>query len=512
MSAPPDPPGRAPRDDLPFRRLHPAYLLISGGRALRSLLPVIAVGIWRIPGWTIGVVAGLVAVFAVAGWLTKRYAILHGVFHLQSGVLNRTVHTVPITRITAVDASRGIVQRLLRVWGVTLRTPAGGDTRSLHLACVTAAELARLRTALAPHHRAASAAPVAAGPEPGPAGPATVIARQLGAGATDDVGSASVAITAPEPLAVLDSRTLAVATVTGVSIPLIFAGLSAAWERARALLPRDTLRRLEQQLFGPDGATVLILVAIAVAAVVIGSLLTAQRMARFTLVRDGDVLRTSRGLFSQQTATITVARVHAVRLVEGWLRRRLGWCAVEVEISGAGTAPSGERTLFPLLRREQAAALVERALPELHWVPAPLTPVPRASRRRFLTVPVWIGVGVAALGWLVFGRPTDWWAVLVALPPVLGVLIGVAQARAAGWALDRETVVFRGHRVLARVTTVARLHRVQLTQRRQTWWQRRAGIASLRITLASRRTTGIRHLPLDEIRGLRLRVGRPAPR
>jgi putative membrane protein len=492
-------PAGAAGTDLPFRRLHPAYLLISGGRALRSLLPVIAVGIWRIPGWTIGVVAALVALFAVAGWLTKRYAVLHGVFHLQSGVLNRTVHTVPITRITAVDASRGIVQRLLRVWGVTLRTPAGGDTRSLHLACVTAAELARLRTALIPRTTGSTgpAHPVDEAFPDGPPGGSVV--------AVDGIGT-------PAPLAVLDTRTLTVATLTGMSIPLIFAGLSATWERARALMPRETLRSLEQRVFGPDQATVVILIGIAVAAVVIGSLLTAQRMARFTLVRDGDVLRTSRGLFSQQTATITVARVHAVRIVEGWLRRRLGWCSVEVEISGAGTAPSGERTLFPLLRRERAAELIDRALPELHWVPAPITPVPRESRRRYLTLPAWTGVAVAASGWLVFGRPTGWWALLVAVPPVLGVLIGVAQARAAGWALDAETVVFRVHRVLARVTTVARLHRVQTTQRRRTWWQRRAGVASLRVTLASRRTTGIRHLPVDRIDALRARVGRPVPR
>ena len=90
------------------------------------------------------------------------------------------------------------------------------------------------------------------------------------------------------------------------------------------------------------------------------------RLNRFTLIRDGDVLRTRRGLFSKKTTlTIPVKRVQAVRVVEGFWRVLFDYCSLQVEVAGIGRANISQRMLFPLVRKVRVEALIRRALPEL---------------------------------------------------------------------------------------------------------------------------------------------------
>ena len=511
--------------DIAERRLHPAYLLISGGRMARGLIPLIAVGVWRLPGWTFAVCGVLVAVYAIGARWSRRYSVAHGVLTVRSGVLRRTEHTIPVSRITSLDARRGLVQRLLRVWALRVITPSASEHPAMELVCLSTDRLAELRTALArpgstaagadpPAHRN-GAAPVdhevtspSDGTADSSAGGTTDRTPDRTAGGTTGRAGTSAPITDPAPsgvlIAVLGRRELAVATATGVSVPLIFAGGAAAWGRVRELVPRDTLRAWEQRVFGPGSATVLILLGVAVVAVLLGSLLTAQRMARFTLTRDGDRLRTSRGLISQRVDTVMVDRVMAVRIVQGVLRRACGYCALEVEVAGHGRNDAQDRTLFPLVRADRVEQLVQAALPELRWQPGPLTPAPRRSRRRYLTVPVLLGVaGTAALLLL-----PHWWALLAVAPLPMAVAVGWTQARVAGWRLDSDTVTVRSHAVLSRSTTVARTARVTLTRTSTTVFQRRAALAGVHLTLSSRRRVSMRHL--DEADALLLlhRVGR----
>ncbi len=411
--------------DITERRLNPAYLLISFGRSLISLLPVIAVGIWKAPGWSIGVLAGLLALRAIAEWWTRRYSVVDGSLRVRSGLFNKTQDTIAVNRITALDAERSVVQRVLRVWGLRIQTPGNDHRAALHLHTLSPLALEELRAAL---HQPTPAVRTDH-PDPGEAD-----------------GTQSDRPAKPTTLAVLDTRTLLLAALTGTSIPLMFAGAAAAFGRIRDVLPERVLHRLSGEVFGGGRTTVLILLAAVIAAVVAGIVLTSLRLANFTLVRDGDRLRISRGLLAQRSGTIPVDRVQAVRVVQGWWRRRLGYCALEVEVAGLSTSNDAERMLFPLVRLVDAADLVGKALPELRWHPSPLRaqfrpapddisealpPADRASRRPLL---------VALPGW---------GAYLAIAPIPLALLVGSAQAKAAAWTIDVDTVTFRWHRILA---------------------------------------------------------------
>src|SRR6195952_962452 len=129
------------------RRLHPAYLLISFGRSVRSLIPVIAIGIWKAPGWSIGLLAALVGLHAVAQWWTRRYSVVDGSLRVRSGLFQKTQDTIAINRITGLDAERGVVQRVFGVWGLKIQTPGNNHRSSLHLSCLTVSSLDELRAA-----------------------------------------------------------------------------------------------------------------------------------------------------------------------------------------------------------------------------------------------------------------------------------------------------------------------------------------------------------------------------
>lgn len=455
------------RVEISERRLHPAYLVISLGRTIRTLIPAIAIGIWRAPGWAIAVVAGLVLLHSLALWWVRKYAVLDGALRVRGGLFKRTEDTIGLGRISAVDAERGVVQRVFRVWGVKIRTPGNHQRSAIHLQCLSAAALEELRQAL--HQPVPDADLRPDQPAGGPAAP--------------PVGH-------PRVVAVLPTRTLLVAAVTGTSIPLILAGAVAAFGRAHDILPERVFRRMADRIFVGGSTTVLILLAGVLVAVFAGITLTSLRLARFTLVREETRLRVTRGLIAQRSGTIPVERVQAVRLVEGLWRRLFGYCALEVEVAGLSAAGESERMLFPLIRTDQAAGLVRAALPELGWNPGSLRAVPARARRRYFTLPLAVALVVTVAA----SRLPGWGGYLAFLPLPLAAGIGWAQASAAAWSLDEDTVTFRWQRLLARHTVIARRRRVQMLEVTRTPFQRRVDLSGARLLLAPRRRARIRHL------------------
>jgi putative membrane protein len=306
-------------------------------------------------------------------------------------------------------------------------------------------------------------------------------------------------------LARLDTRTLLVAAVTGTSVPLIVAGGFAAWNRAREILPKNTIHWAEHEVLSRGAATLGILAVLFLLAVLVSIGITSLRLAGFSLTRDGDVLRIRRGLLTEHSGTVVVDRVQAVRLVEGLWRRSLGYAALEVEVAGV-SGTDAERLMFPLIRTREAVDLIRRALPELGWLDAPLRPVPRRARRRYYTIPVCWAAVLTALAALLPGWGP--WLAFVPIPAAL--LVGRARARAAAWHSDDATVTLRWHRVFARHTLIARRQRIQITRVTRSWWQRRAGLAGFHAVLSTKRTGSVAHLDLVDADHLQRSTGRRA--
>jgi putative membrane protein len=279
-----------------------------------------------------------------------------------------------------------------------------------------------------------------------------------------------------------------VAAVTDSSISLILLVVLVVWSRFSAYVPARASEFMNE-IVEPQGTAVVVITLVAVA-IAAGVVLGALRLNRFTLVRDGGVLRNRRGLLGKQTATIPIERVQAVRIVEGFWRMLLGYCSLQVEVAGIGPANVNQRMLFPLVRTDRAESLIRRALPELPWPSQPLLALPARVHRRYLTVPLGYAAGFTLLLLLL----PNWWELAAILPVPLGIVLGVARARDARWQVDDQSVMLRWRRVLNRNTVIAHRGGSPLTELSSSPWKAKAGVAGFTMRFSSGRGAGIRYM------------------
>jgi putative membrane protein len=288
----------------------------------------------------------------------------------------------------------------------------------------------------------------------------------------------------------------------------------------------DDAEQLVDRLPDDMGGIVLLVGAVLTVTLLLSVLGGVVAFAGFTLVRDGDRLRIRRGLLQRRTASLPLARVHAVDVVEGVLRRPLGLATVRLETAGYRSEQAVGRTLLPLVRTRDLPELLAELTPALgppaeeEAPPVPAGGAPRAAparapraalqrpparaRRRY-ALP--LALAGAALGAALAVAVPAAWPALPALA-VLGAADGLLRWRAAGWSEDGRLLVVRS-RTLARRTLIARVDRIQEHGLSFTVLQRRAGLADFQAAVGSGRTGRVRHVDAADVRSLFERL-RPA--
>ncbi|MEA2492764.1 MAG: putative rane protein [Thermoleophilaceae bacterium] len=450
------------------RRLHKAAVLAGVVDQLRGfVLPIVVIsalgghglgesairaGIYTLIGMVVTTIASAVA------WSTTRWFIGEDNVRLRSGVLSESITTVPFERVQAIDTVRGPIQRLFGVVEVHVQTAGGGRAAEIVLKAVTPAEAEELREAV--RH-----------------GGATVAA------ASEDDGDAE-AITWT-----LSRRDLVIAAATSGSLGVLvpFAAAATQWaddlfgsNAAQQLLPRNPLEAIR------DLAVVL------AAAWLLSFAGTVVAFAGFRLIRDGERLRVHRGFFERRDASVPVARVHAVRIVEGPLRQPFGLVQLRIDSAGYAHEPATAQTIVPLARRSDAPALIARFLPEFAGELGGLERLPRRSARRYMWPLVWPWAPPAVALALVVGPA----GLLLALGTLLGIALGLARYRAAAYRVDGDRVIFRGRR-FGCSTAVAKAPRLQEVHVTANLLQRRARLATLVVAIGSGRRIGVKHISAD---------------
>lgn len=478
---------------VPDTRLHPIYLIINTAKTLRQAIPYLLVTIFGgAPWWVSASLFGMVMLIAATQWLMKKYSVVGGVLLLRSGIVNRTVRVVPLTRITALEASQSLAQRLVGVWGFAVHSPGDHHGSALSLTCLSGRRLDELRAALGPVDHTTAPADHESG-----SGPST-IERYLAWRRTSVASSPDHGV---QVVAVLTTVETLMAAVTSYSVLLIFMAALIVWFRFAYLLPEPAEDVME--IVAPDGL-VAVLITLVVVALAVSAVQGALWWNRFTLIRAGDVLRIHRGLLGRQSAIIPVKRVQAVRIVEGLGRTLLGYCSLQVEIAGIGRMNVKQRMLFPLVRADRAEALIRRALPELPWPSRPLRALPERVHRRYLTIPLEYATG---FGLLMLTLPGPW-KLLAAVPLPLGYLLGVKRAREARWAVDDRSVVLRWRRLLSRNTVIAHRDGAQLTEFSSSPKKIKRHVAGFTMRFSSGRRARIRYMTESDALLLMRTVGR----
>ena len=442
---------------MPVRRPHPAGIAIEAVRSLREaafpLLIAVVVGAGSDdPTRAIAFGAlGLVIVVAggLARWWTTTWSLDATALRLRSGLLSRDETVIPRSRISSLDTVQGPLQRLFGVLELRVQTPGGGRHAEIALRAVSRRDAEELRHELG--H--------VAGPE------AIPDARlRLGLG-----GLVVAALTSPQ---------------LGVLVP-VAGGIGA--------VAQDLLEPVTPSTFNGLPDTVGGWIALAAAVLLLAWLLSfagaVVAFAGFDVLREGDRLRIRSGLLARRAATLPLGRVQGVRIVEGLLREPFGLAALRVETAGYAGQAAVTQTLFPLVRRRDAATLLAALVPALAAALEPLAPAPARARRSYLTAPL-LASAAAAL-FIAFVVPAAW----PAIPPLLAIAGGLGELRfrAAGWRFAGGCVVLRSRRI-ARTTLVASTRRLQARGTRQTALQRRRRLADFTVAVGSRRRARVRHL------------------
>jgi len=372
---------------------------------------------------------------------------------IDEGVLTRKQRIVPVDRIQQVDMATTLRHRLLGVTVLKLETAGGTGAAEVSLSVVSTAEAARLRSVLLPAGpRAAASDPAATDPEaPAPVPRATTL-LQLGPGR------------------------LALAGVTGSELAVMFTILLSVGQLVDDLPESLLLDRVEDLTTPSDvaGFTLAGIVAVALWFALAASA-SVLKDGRYRLVRRGDQLAVSRGLLDQREASIPLHRVQVVRIQQAFVRKLLGRSSLRIR-SSAGAIE------VPLVTAAETTELLRVVLPRTEL--SDLIPAPSAARRRAIlrrVIPALLVLFGSAL-WL--ERAVPFAAIVVALSVLLGELAyrglahgwngGVAVARSGG--LRREITVVPGAKA-------------QSTRLRTSPLQRRAGLATLYVDVATSGTS-----------------------
>lgn len=468
-------------DEQQWNRLSPWGIGTRVIKALPSLIPAL-IGVFflgRTAGPVFFIIAG-VAISVLVGllpWLTTRWRVTEDQLELRHGLVRKVSATARRDRIRSVDVTAGPIERVLGLRKLSVGTGVGGKESALVLDPIPA-DLAEqvgrdlLRRTAAP----SSADPAADGPmEPAPAGSDEELARLRPAW----IRFAPFSLTG---FAV-------VAAGAGIGFRIVDeAGLRERGSKIAESWLRDLLDLGAAVLI--PGAVVLIFVL----SVIVSTLAYVLAFWGFRLVRRPDgALHTSRGLISTVAATLERKRVRGISLHEPVLMRIPGGAKLKAIATGTDRNP----TLLPPAPRAEAVLVADEILGRPGATEMPLVAHGRAALRRRYTR-AFLGSAVVAAPFValaVFLALTEgpghssagWWA----LPAVIAILIlllavPLARVRYAhlGSATDGDIVVL-GEGALARNRTVLEFDGVIGFVTTETFFQRRARVATITIATAA---------------------------
>jgi putative membrane protein len=275
-------------------RLHPLTPVARIGRIVPAFILLLLVSSVHSSSDNSSAQRDYLVVFALASvvygyvhWLVTRWRIEGDTLRIETGLVRRDSRQLPLARIQAVDIVRPLLARMLGLSELRIRL-AGSGSSDGRLAFLSDTQANELRLVLLQRHR-----------EPEEARP---------------VGAES-------PMAILTVGRLLGSVLLSV-VTIVLVGTVGS------------LVVLDQ--FEPKSAGAL---AGALAVYLLGFAGIAWRRLSseygFVAVEGPEGVSIRRGLFQTVSETIPYGRIQAVRQVEPWLWRPLGWCRLEVDIAGS---------------------------------------------------------------------------------------------------------------------------------------------------------------------------------
>ncbi len=456
---------------MPWSRLDRRMLLVHPVTEVVRLLPILVVSL--VVGSTSGnhlwsaIVLAVVVGAAIARWVTTSYRLGPVHVQLRTGVLQKKVLSIPRGRIRSVDVQAGPLHRLLGLAVLTVGTGRhAGKGETFELNALDARVVPSLREELL----------------------ATAVAPPTGSsfGVDHDRGGADVPAPPVRELARVHPAWVRYApfTLTGLAVVGAAAGLlgqsGAAGAVASSAVVDDTYRRVVA--LGVVAAVALAVVA----ALVVSSAIAAVRYllvyGNLRVTDDGERLRVEHGVISTRHTSFDRARLRGASIRRPLLLRLAGGARLDAVMTGVSASEHESSLILPPAPRAAVTSTAATLLPEAaDAATQPLIAHGPIARRRRLTralLPV-AAVAAATAGYAVSGRPVPGWAwVALGLVAIVALALALDRYAALGHRA-RPGLVVTEHGSLDRRRVVLDTRGVVAWTVRQTFFQRRAGVATL---------------------------------
>ncbi|MFI5076725.1 MAG: PH domain-containing protein [Vicinamibacteria bacterium] len=480
-----------PAVDTGWRRLHPLTMVfalgskIYGMRAL--LLPALlalfvsrrrSAGGWQdYEGWLLMPVGPLL-LFELVQYFTLAYRFDPHEIVIARGLFWKRERHIPYARVQNIELVQHAAHRLAGVAVVRLDTGTGAGAEG-ELSVLSLDAVNELRDAVR-------------------------------IGRRDDAGPAAPAeAQAPGVLVALDLRELLLHGLLTASGWVVIAAAAGAlwqidldaWDLSRFLPSTEGvwggLRR-------PTPTIALEIGVLIVFAVLIFRLLSAVWSAikhyEFTLTARGDELFQSYGLLTRVGRTIPRSRIQKLTISEAPLMRLLGRATVTVDTAASVAEPhkqqaaQGSHVLVPIVPASRLAALIRDVHPAGAVAAPDLAALdwqgvhPRTFRRLVRIRLVFAALaGVAA-----YGIKLHEWSIAVGLAAAAALVLEAwVTARFTAFAWSGDTLCFRSGMVTRQVTLV-RTGRIQVVVLERSPFDRRWGMAGVRVDTAGAASRGHR--------------------
>jgi putative membrane protein len=476
-----------------WRRLSARMLFVHPVRELARAVPALvglvvagrSVGNGQYWWWGPLGVVGVIAL-SVLRWATTRYRITTEQVQLRTGLLQRKTVATPADRVRSVDVTASPLHRLLGLAKVDIGTGSHERDSGLSLDSLSAAEATALRAELL--HRS----PVSQGVRPSEVA--------MGAGdddaGYDDAGDHDAGDSDVE-LSRLDPRWVRFAPFTMSGVLAAAAILGVGWRLLDQLgitagdvgPVRGALDHLERTSIWVDVVQGLVALVAFVTVLSIGGYVLSYWGFRLSRHAQGS-LHITRGLLTTRAISIEERRLRGVELAEPLLLRAVHAArltGITTGLKSRGGAEGGSSLLLPPAPRAVAGDVAAQILHD----PAPMgvsltAHGPAARRRRFVRALLPAFVLVAAAGMAISSGASPW-LVLPALSTVpVAAMLAADRYRSLGHALSGSCLVTRAGS-LDRRRDVLECDGIIGWNLRESFFQRRAGLATLTATTAAGR-------------------------
>jgi putative membrane protein len=432
----------------------------------------------------VGSIAALLALIEWAQWANRWYEVTDSELRMRWGILSRDQRVVPFSRIQQVEHNQKLVHQVLGLAVVKIETAAEAGTTSVLVDALPVGEAERLRAHLLQRRREVRTATT---PGAAAVGPWALEGAAPLAPPGPDEPAAPHPDDEPVEVVALSDWQLALAGATGSSLLLglvwLFWPVNFFFENAE-LLPSWMVNRVSteaEQVVADRVAIAVVGFGALLLLPIVAGLVNVVRWHGYRLAASGDDLLVRHGLFEVRRLTIPRRRIQHVTIADNPIRRRLGYVAISLQSAAGGNA--GNNVLqVPLVRRDDATALLATLMRDDRWQPGQVVPRPPAALRRAI-VRRTVVLLVLTLPLAVLAQPYG--VLALALVPV-GVPWGRAAHRRAGFAAtDSTATIAKG--VLLFTQELVALERLQSARTSSSPLQRRVDLATLHLDVAGSR-------------------------